>query len=114
MVCAEVEFRPWVRHFSVKPKLLSVVYFKVAPRQTISAAVLPKVRTPLVLHHSAIRTAAGGARRRGWEAALPRQSALQTAAFRLRTPPESLTCVEASMFTPSYDAVRRRMILGTF
>ena len=30
---------------TVKPKLLSV--FKVAPRQTISAAVLPKVRTPL-------------------------------------------------------------------
>jgi len=28
------------------------VYFKVAPRQTISAAVLPKVRTPLVLHYS--------------------------------------------------------------
>ena len=26
------------------------MYFKVAPRQTISAAVLPKVRTPLVLH----------------------------------------------------------------
>jgi hypothetical protein len=30
---------------TVKTKLLSV--FKVAPRQTISAAVLPKVRTPL-------------------------------------------------------------------
>ena len=28
------------------------MYFKVAPRQTISAAVLPKVRTPLVLHYS--------------------------------------------------------------
>ena len=28
------------------------MYFKVAPRQTISAAVLPEVRTPLVLHHS--------------------------------------------------------------
>ena len=27
------------------------MYFKVAPRQTISAAVLPKVRTPLVLHY---------------------------------------------------------------
>ena len=37
---------------TVKSKLLSV--FKVAPRQTISAAVLPKVRTPLVLHYSHI------------------------------------------------------------
>ena len=34
-------------------KLLNyLVYFKVASRQTISAAVLPKVRTPLVLHYS--------------------------------------------------------------
>ena len=32
-----------------------LVYFKVAPRQTISAAVLPKVRTPLVLHYSHAR-----------------------------------------------------------
>ena len=37
---------------TVKSKLLSV--FKVAPRQTISAAVLPRVRTPLVLHYSHI------------------------------------------------------------
>ena len=28
------------------------MYFKVAPRQTISAAVLREVRAPLVLHHS--------------------------------------------------------------
>ena len=32
------------------------MYFKVAPRQTISAAVLPKVRTPLVLHSSYSQT----------------------------------------------------------
>ena len=31
------------------------MYFKVAPRQTISAAVLPKVRTPLVLYLIAVR-----------------------------------------------------------
>ena len=30
------------------------MYFKVAPRQTISAAVLPKVRIPLVLHYSQV------------------------------------------------------------
>ena len=36
------------------------MYFKVAPRQTISAAVLPKVRTPLVLHYSQVMGPAHG------------------------------------------------------